>query len=879
LEKIVFKDSPIQSFNAAILLDHQGVLWGGKWGVGFGSYDPSNGKVKNYSVDNSNRNSISNNNIHSIIQDKDGTLWLATDNGINNFNLETEKFDKYFYQEGLDQNHKDIGIIGSILKDKSGSIWLGSQEKFLHKFDPSKNLFQSYKYNPSDKTSISQAWIFALLEDNKDNIWVGGIMDELNSGLSKYDPATNSFTRIQNSKNNWVGVLTIYQDREQTIWIGSWNARLMTFNPGNNLFTEVKINFNGIDHILAINDIIEDHLLNFWLGTDKGLFLLDRSNRKVERIDFIENSDTIPGSYVIQHLFESSEKELWFGTTNGLYKYNHIKKISTSYLHDPNDSNSLSNSNVGYIYEDNSGIFWLGTWGGGLNRFDPDSETFSNYTIEDGLPSNNIQGILEDEDNDALWLSTFEGISRLDLSTKEYRNFDASHGVQGKQFARTSALKTSKGELLFGGRDGLNIFRPEDVLINLEPPDIILTDIKILNKSLTIGGDSPLQKPIYQTEKIILESDKNDISIDFLATHYVDPSHNEYAYLLENYENEWRYVGNLHSAIYPNLPPGEYIFRVKAANNAGVWNNEGKTLAITVLAPWWQTIWAYIGYGFLVVLGIFSVDRFQRKRILLKERNTAAIKEAQLRAKIAEAENERKSKELEEARQLQLSMLPKELPNLPHLDIEVYMKTATEVGGDYYDFHLSIDGTLTVVIGDATGHGMKAGTMVTTAKSLFNSYASNDDILLTFQEMTRCIKQMQMRNLSMCMTMLKIKGNSMMYSSAGMPPIYLFRYEDRKVEEKLMKGMPLGSFSNFPYKMDKTELEKGDTILLMSDGFPELKNGSEMFYGYNKVKISFEEAADRPPEEIINYLKDEGSKWINGKEPDDDVTFVVIKVK
>ena len=237
------------------------------------------------------------------------------------------------------------------------------------------------------------------------------------------------------------------------------------------------------------------------------------------------------------------------------------------------------------------------------------------------------------------------------------------------------------------------------------------------------------------------------------------------------------------------------------------------------------------------------------------------------------------NKELEEARQLQLSMLPKVLPQLPNLDIAVYMKTATEVGGDYYDFNVAMDGTLTVVLGDATGHGMKAGTMVTSAKTLFNSYAANPDILFTFKEMTRCIKQMQFQSLAMCMTMLKIQNNRLLMSSAGMPPVYLFRSKHKIIEEYLMEGMPLGTMDNFPYELKEVELIKGDTLLLMSDGFPELQNEHNEMFGYKRARNSFEEVAEKDPEQIIDYLKNEGSRWSNDKDPDDDVTFVVIKVK
>jgi ligand-binding sensor domain-containing protein/serine phosphatase RsbU (regulator of sigma subunit) len=878
IEMIEFENNPIRSFNAAILMDSNGLLWGCEEEVGFGSFNPSTGRVKAYSFISSDNNTLSNNNVNSIIQDKDETLWLGTDNGINHFDPDSEKFNRYFYNEGFDENYKDIGRIQSILKDKSGSLWLGSAEKFVHKFDPSNKLFRSYKHDPDELSSISPAWIFGIAEDSKGNVWIGGLNDNFASGLSKFSTTTNTFTRIQGKNNINPGMSTIYKDSKGTIWIASFSG-LLTFNPANSSFNKYTVSFPGTDKIDGINSILEDHQLNFWIGAKNGLFLLDRSNRIVEQIDLIEKGDTIPLSNHVQHLFESSKKELWIGTANGLFNYNNNKKIFKRYQHIPNDPKSLSSSNIGYIYEDREGIFWLGTWLGGLNRFDPESETFTHYTKKDGLPSNSVQGILEDEDNKALWLSTFEGISRFDLVTKEFRNFDASHGVQGKQFTRTSALETSKGEFLFGGRNGLNIFRPEDFVANLSPPDILISDFKLFNKSVLVGDNSPLQKPIYQTEEILLASNENDISIDFFATHYVDPSHNEYAYLLENYENEWRYVGNSHSAIYPNLPHGEYVFRVKAANNLGVWNNEGKSLSIIVLPPWWKTIWAYIGYGIILILGIFGVDRFQRRRLLVKERNASAIKEVQLRAKIAEAENERKTKELEEARQLQLSMLPKEIPKLPNLDIAVYMKTATEVGGDYYDFHVGMDGTLTVVVGDATGHGMKAGTMVTATKSLFNSYASQPDILLTFSEMTRCIKQMHFEQLSMCMTMMKIIDSKLIFSSAGMPPVYIFRREKEVVEESLMKGMPLGSMKNFPYKTKELKLLQGDTILLLSDGLPELQNEQNEIYGYNRVYDSFDKVAAKKPEEIISFLKDESSQWVNGKEPDDDVTFVVIKVK
>src|SRR5690606_9872277 len=263
-------------------------------------------------------------------------------------------------------------------------------------------------------------------------------------------------------------------------------------------------------------------------------------------------------------------------------------------------------------------------------------------------------------------------------------------------------------------------------------------------------------------------------------------------------------------------------------NNDGLWNEEGRSIRLIIKPPWWRTNWAYASYFLLFLAGGISFDRYQRSRIKKIEQRKSQL--ALLRA-----ENQRKTKELEEARQLQLSMLPQNLPKLPHLDIAVYMKTATEVGGDYYDIHVGMDGTLTVVVGDATGHGMKAGTMVTTTKSLFSSHASNPDILFTFQEITRCIKQMNMQMLSMCLSIVKIHGNKMQISAAGMPPALLYRSNTKQIEEIVLKGMPLGAYQDFPYQLRETELNTGDTLLLMSDGLPELFNKNMEMFGYEKV--------------------------------------------
>jgi serine phosphatase RsbU (regulator of sigma subunit) len=254
------------------------------------------------------------------------------------------------------------------------------------------------------------------------------------------------------------------------------------------------------------------------------------------------------------------------------------------------------------------------------------------------------------------------------------------------------------------------------------------------------------------------------------------------------------------------------------------------------------------------------------------------IVEAGLRQEL-EAENEVRAKELEEARQLQLSMLPQTVPQLPGLEIAAYMKPATEVGGDYYDFHLSDDGVLTVAIGDATGHGLKAGTVVTATKSLFNHLARESDIPAIFQQSSRALKRMNLRSLFMAMTIAKVKGYQLTLGSAGMPPVLIYRASQRVVEEISLHGVPLGSLTDYSYRERSLSLASGDVVVLMSDGYPERFNGKNEMLDYGSAKSILLEIAILSPQEIIEVFVKVADKWAGGRPQDDDMTFVVLKVK
>lgn len=806
-----------------------------------------------------------------IIYDLNKNILLATNNGLIIFDVKTSEI------SSLEVNPQNPSALHSpnlsdILVDYSGSIWIGNHDVGVSKYNLVNNNFKAFTAKVDDENSLDPGWVSTIFEFDENDIWLSNNSEN----LVRFNPIKETLKKQKLPRNFEVFEIIKTSNAEIILFGGGGVYKL---DPEKWIFSRLKLPVDFSNKVVLTGLEVSNN--SIWFGAGDGLYIYDKLSDAATKIDFENLGLGNNTTNQIDILKKDNKGNIWIGTPNGLLKYDLDSRIFSRIGLSNDPSKSLKTQDINSIYFDNDNNVWIGTWLGGLNKYDQSTGAIETFTQKEGLPSHSVQGIIGDEENGYLWLSTFNGISRFNIKGKTFSNFGVDDGIHSNLFADGSTLKTSKGLIIFGGSNGITVIDPRNIQKNLLVPKITITDLKIFNKSVKPGNNSVLSDPIYKTKKLILNHDENDIELNYFAAHYVNPQKNQYAYKLENYEDDWRYVGNQRSAIYPNLPPGNYTFHLKASNNNGVWNEEGIHLDIVIKKPWWKTFWAYGGYLVMVLGLLYSI----RTNELNRQKKNTEIKESQLRAEAAElqaravqAENDRQTKELEEARELQLSMLPKELPNLPNLDIAVYMKTATEVGGDYYDFHIGLDGKLTAVLGDATGHGMKAGTMVTSVKSLFNVLASNPNIVETFHEITNALKQMHLKQMSMCLTMLKICGDKVEMSAAGMPPVLIYKAGTQVIEEHVMKGMPLGAFSNFPYRLVNTNLDKGDTILLMSDGFPELFNDRKEMFGYKRARNLFEELAGKSPEDIISGLNKAGLSFVNDKDPDDDITFVVIKV-
>ncbi len=800
--------------------------------------------------------SLSSNFINVLEQDPKGQIWIGTNFGLDVYNPATNKIDRI--SDHLTREYPPE--LMNLIRSKENTV----------------NVVQSIlkvgnNQNRTKELSIAEPGNYLCV-----SVGEGGLLFSL--------PNNSDFGWIENEKGD-------------TVWSAesSYSTYYLGGSIKNVISADIVKLLPGKYKLRYVTD--DSHAYGQWNATPPadstlwGIEVLKLNGSELHTAESILSrlkDQPLTSGWNIQSIHIDFNGIVWIGTNNnGLTEYNPGTEKTKYFKSDPKNHASLSSNSIRDIYQDDNGILWLATQMG-LDKFDPVKETFTTYTERDGLATNNLTSVLGDGSGN-LWISTLNGISRMTIDKSagkvSFVNFDTRDGLGGTTFHYPrAAVKGSDGKIYFGCDQGLTGFSPGS--FNNSPPIVQITDIKLSNVSVTsMGKDDPLNAPVMSTKEVTLNSSQNNISFEFAALHYSQPEKNEYSHILEGYDKTWNH-DNRRFASYTNLDPGKYVFKVRASNSDGVWNNKGASITILILPPWWKTGWAYAGYILLFAGLIFSIDRFQRKRLLTKERARQKINEMELRAKAAEAEsraleleNKRKTKELEEARQLQLSMLPKKIPNLPHLDIAVYMKTATEVGGDYYDFHLHTDGTLTVILGDATGHGMQSGMMVSIMKSLFMSDRTNKELKQFFENAGAAIKDMHLGRLMMALNCVQISNGKIITANAGMPPLVIYRDRSQTVEEVQLNNMPLGAMKGLSYKTKELEIEKGDTLLMMSDGFAELKNANEEQYGYRRARSSFEESARKEPEEIVTHLKNIGINWTNKKEPEDDVTFVVIKVK
>lgn len=604
-----------------------------------------------YTSNQSNIHSLNDDKTISLFEDINGNIWIGTFyGGLNLINSENKslppdrlKFKHYNKSNGLSNE-----TVMAINQDAEGYIWIGTFGGGIDRLNPQLSQIINFSEISSSQISFPDVEILSLFVDRSGILWAGSHLGE---GVAKIQKSKLKFDIIKskspgNLKLNDDVVWSILKDRKENLWVGTYRGGVNILNLNKNQRQIIK---KSDDKNLGISDnhirsFAEDKFGNIWIGTYSGG--LNRISSDKKRIDVFknepENLNSLSANQVLD-IFIESETTIWAATFGGgLNKITFSDNTSgtpefQAYRNDPSDVNSLSDDRVYSILKDSKGNFWAGTYGGGLNKFDekitkfdivfPDSENpqsllgdkilslsessdgniwigtsgyglnkfnpetgaVKNFSITQGLTSAVVYGILEDN-NSNLWLSTDNGIFLFNIAEERFIQFSIEDGVQSLEFSGGAYFRDAEGVMYFGGINGLNYFHPDSVEINQYAPRVIITNIKVMDER--IKGEP---------EEIILSYDQNFISIEFSALDFSLPKRNRYSYMLDGFQKSWLFAeGTNRTAVYTNLPPGEFTFMVKGTNSDGIWNENAAVLRIIINPPFYQTWW----FVTLVVLTI-----------------------------------------------------------------------------------------------------------------------------------------------------------------------------------------------------------------------------------------------------------------------------------
>jgi len=633
-------------------------------------------------------------------------LWIGTNKSILIFDPENETIESFTENiKGLPSDFR----AEKLCMGPAGYLWAGIEEKGIYRFNINDRSVQNFTFNPSDPNGISNNSIEDIYIDRTGNIWIGTTgsgIDVIKNRNKNFYVYQHSLTDPHSLSHN--NIWQIIEDPEfpgKIYWVATSN-KLNRFNFEKKTFNHFYYDPENTNSISSNNIISlhKDTKGNLWIGTNnKGLCVLNIRTNRIRRFPYDPYTTTGISSPQIFSITEDKAGKIWIGTTNkGLDCYDPQTDSFTHYLSDPNDTTSLSNNLIWSIKTDKDGTLWVGT-NNKINKFNPETKTFHRinnpeikgavyaiipdednkdilwlctefglikfnkqsetcYKYKNVLRQETIYGAVIDDYGD-LWLTTNRGLFQLNPETEEIKTYNESDGLPTDEFNFAAFCKNSKSnELIFGSLNGLVVFKPDNILKNTSPPPVVFTDLQIFNKSLDIDNVH-LKKSITEAEKIILTPEDKVITFSFAALDFIAPENNLYAFKMEHLDNNWNYIDNHRFTTYTNLSPGNYTFKVKAANSDGVWNTEGASIKIEVLPPFWKTPAFNILMVIILAGFLYSVYKF-RINYIENQKNKLEKKVKERTKKLNQEINERKVAERElEEREKYLSSILRDTPD------------------------------------------------------------------------------------------------------------------------------------------------------------------------------------------------------------------------
>jgi methyl-accepting chemotaxis protein/ligand-binding sensor domain-containing protein len=599
--------------------DDAGKIWLGCYGAGLAELDPRSGTVTHvYAHDAGNPRTLSANGVFGVSPARSGKgLWIAIENGgLDYLDLSSGTFQHNRYdasdETGLNNNSTWV-----VLEDKGGTIWVGTFNGGVNVSKPNSEAIRRYRAMPGDLTSLGGNSVLNFAEDERGAIWVatdGG-------GLNRFDRATRRFRRFTTTTSNLNSdaVLDVAVDTSGDVWVATWGGAVSRLDRKRDRFIPYTPKTSKIPDE-SFFSVHVDRGGTLWAGSyHSGLVRYDQSRNQFTRIPLAGPGQ---GETVIRDIAETRDGQLLVSTEgNGLVIVDPRTLHKVRYGADSKGSAALASSTVEMAVEADSGVVWIAT-NAGLDRLDRASSSVTHFTSRDGLPSNSIAGVVPDGAGN-VWVTTDRGLSRFTPDTRTVKQYTIADGLQASEFLSGSAFVARDGALFLGGTKGFNVIRPNAIAENRRAPAVALTGFQLFNRSVPIGREgSPLTSSITETAQLLLSYKQSVFTLEFAALDYTAPEKNLYAYKLEGFDRDWNLVGHQRTASYTNLAPGKYTFHLRAANNDGVWNDDGLSLPIVVKPPLWATWWFRTFAIVAMALGAWIfVQSTRRRRQHLEEMN------------------------------------------------------------------------------------------------------------------------------------------------------------------------------------------------------------------------------------------------------------------
>lgn len=604
--------------------DRFGHLWVSMRGRGIARYDSESESFFLYSGRDSNRLT----HPGKLFLDRSGVLWSGTrGHGLARMQvvdtgqgLHSMKIRFYGNVSG-DLSSLSGNDVQSIFEDRSGILWIGVLGNGVNRQDHWSARFNHYR--EGKKSGIIDNMVWAVATDEDENLWVG-----TDSGLTRMDPSRTKSKHYIHSEGQSDGLggetaLSVYADRRGDIWIGCWNAGLdrLIRNNGEERFVHYRHKPGDLNSLSNdfVYSIAEDNKNRIWIGTASGISILDEARENFQRYRHNPNNSNSLSHDEIVYVYEDPYQRIWACSSGG--GLNLLSRDETRFTHFSKGDNpqTLDSNTVNSVLCTAEDVAWAGT-NGGLNKLVLKNETaiVTRYGMEPGHPRSSIYRMHKDGLG-RIWMSGNKGLTRFDPETEVFRIYDAYDGLQSREFNAGASFKSKSGEMFFGGVNGLNAFFPEQIVDDKNIPNVVLTEFLLANRPVKLKSknpSSPLTMAIDYTDRIVLTYKQNVFSFHFAALHYAVPENQQYAYMMDGFDEEWVQTdGKQRVAAYTNLNPGHYTFKVKGSNHDGAWNDEPASVKVVILPPPWLSWWAKLIYGFVFMVVVVGYLRYQQKKL------------------------------------------------------------------------------------------------------------------------------------------------------------------------------------------------------------------------------------------------------------------------